>query len=88
MLTECDVACASLNPLYVEDDWSQGEMNSAQNKDDQIRSLDRRVYKPIAVDSLIWLRKRLLQLETEMRWEDRLSLFEEFFPNDAMVGKA
>ena len=87
MLTECDAACASLSPPYVEDDWLHGEMNSAQNKDDLVRSLERRAYKPIAVDSLIWLRKRLLQLETEMRWEDRLSLFEEFFPNNAMVGR-
>ena len=86
MLTGCDASCKSVNRPYVEVDGLFSEMNSAQNKDDLIRSLQRMAYKPIAVDSLIWHKKRLLQLEKDMRWEDRLSLFEEFYPNDAMVG--
>jgi len=86
MLTGCDASCTSVNCPYVEVDGLFSEMNSAQNKDDLIRSLQRMAYKPIAVDSLIWHKKRLLQLEKDMRWEDRLSLFEEFYPNDAMVG--
>ena len=88
MLTECEPACTSVGVPYFEVNPVHLGMNSAQNKDDLVRSLQRMAYKPIAVDSLIWHRKRLLQLEKDMRWEDRVSLFEEFFPNDAMVGTA
>ena len=88
MLTERDAGCTSVRTPYVEDIQLHLAMNSAQNKDDLVRSLQRTAYKPIAVDSLIWHKKRLLQLEKSMRWEDRLSLFEEFYPNDAVMGRA
>ena len=45
---------------------------------------DRKIHKPIDVDTLIWVRQRLMRLEVEMRWADRICVFEEFFPNDAI----
>ena len=59
-------------------------MNSYQNKDDWVRAQRQKFHKPIDVDTLIWVRQRLMRLEVEMRWADRICVFEEFFPNDAI----
>ena len=45
----------------------------------------RQVHKPIDVDTLMWVRHRLMRFEVEMRWADRICVFEEFFPNDAIT---
>ena len=60
-------------------------MNSSQNKDDWIRVQKQKVHKPIDVDTLMWVRHRLMRFEVEMRWADRICVFEEFFPNDAIT---
>ena len=60
-------------------------MNSYRNKDDWIRAQKQKVHKPIDVDTLIWVRHRLMCFEVEMRWADRICMFEEFFPNDAVT---
>ena len=60
-------------------------MNSYQNKDDWVRAQKQRVHKPIDVDTLMWVRHRLMRFEVEMRWADRICVFEEFFPNDAIT---
>ena len=60
-------------------------MNSYQNKDDWIRMQKQKVHKPIDVDTLMWVRHRLMRFEVEMRWADRICVFEEFFPNDAIT---
>ena len=60
-------------------------MNSFQSKDDWVRAQKHKVNKPIDVDTLMWVRRRLMRFEVEMRWADRICLFEEFFPNDAMI---
>ena len=39
----------------------------------------------IDLETLMWVRNRLMRLEVEMRWADRICLFEEFFPNDALI---
>ena len=41
--------------------------------------------QPIDVDTLMWVRNRLMRLEVEARWADRICVFEEFFPNDAII---
>ena len=33
----------------------------------------------------MWVRHRLMRFEVEMRWADRICVFEEFFPNDAIT---
>ena len=60
-------------------------MNPPQNKDDWVRAQKLKVHKPIDVDTLMWVRQRLMRFEVEMRWEDRICVFEEFFPNDAIT---
>ena len=60
-------------------------MNPSQNRDDWVRTQRQKVNKPIDVDTLMWVRNRLMRLEVEMRWADRICLFEEFFPNDALI---
>jgi hypothetical protein len=60
-------------------------MNSYQNKDDWVRAQKQKVHKPIDVDTLMWVRHRLMRFEVEMRWADRICVFEEFFPNDAIT---
>ncbi|QNI42537.1 hypothetical protein SynA1528_01507 [Synechococcus sp. A15-28] len=61
------------------------EMNPPQNKDDWVRAQKLKVHKPIDVDTLMWVRQRLMRFEVEMRWADRICVFEEFFPNDAIT---
>ena len=60
-------------------------MNSYQNKDDWVRAQKQKVHKPSDVDTLMWVRQRLMRFEVEMRWADRICVFEEFFPNDAIT---
>ena len=60
-------------------------MNSHQNKDDWVRAQKQKVHKPFDVDTLMWVRHRLMRFEVEMRWADRICVFEEFFPNDAIT---
>ena len=60
-------------------------MKAFQNRDEWVRTQRHKVNKPIDVDTLMWVRSRLLRLEVEARWSDRICLFEEFFPNDAMI---
>lgn len=60
-------------------------MNPPPNKDDWAKAQQRKINKPIDTDTLIWARNRLMRLEVESRWDDRISLFEEFFPNDAVI---
>ena len=60
-------------------------MNPPQNKDDWVRAQKLKVHKPIDVDTLMWVRQRLMRFEVEMRWADCICLFEEFFPNDAIT---
>ena len=60
-------------------------MNPPPKKDDWAKAQQRKINKPIDTDTLIWARNRLMRLEVESRWDDRISLFEEFFPNDAVI---
>ena len=60
-------------------------MNPSQSRDDWVRTQRQKVNKPIDVDTLMWVRNRLMRFEVEMRWADRICLFEEFFPNDAII---
>ena len=83
MLTEGDVSCVVEQHLYVKRTLGHF-MNSYQNKDDWVRAQRQKIHKPIDVDTLIWVRHRLMRLEVEMRWADRICVFEEFFPNDAI----
>ena len=85
MLTECDAVCTLENEVYLVDASAFLPMNAFQNRDEWIRSQRHKVNKPIDVDTLMWVRNRLMRLEVEARWSDRICLFEEFFPNDAMV---
>ena len=60
-------------------------MNSSQSKDDWVKAQQHKFHKPIDVDTLMWVRNRLMRLEVEARWADRICVFEEFFPNDAII---
>ena len=75
---------APLNRVLKLWELSAASMNSYQNKDDWVRAQRQKIHKPIDVDTLIWVRQRLMRLEVEMRWADRICVFEEFFPNDAI----
>ena len=60
-------------------------MQLPQNKGDWVRAQQRKLNQPIDLDTLLWVRNRMMRLEEESRWADRIRLFEEFFPNDAMI---
>ena len=60
-------------------------MNSSQSKDDWVKAQQHKFHKPIDVDTLMWVRNRLMRLEVEARRADRSCVFEEFFPNDAII---
>lgn len=85
MLTQCEAAGAQSLPSYRM--WTSvlGAMNSSQNRDDWVRAQHHKFNKPIDVDTLMWVRNRLMRLEVEARWADRICVFEEFFPNDAII---
>ena len=76
---------APLNSFLTLLELAVSSMNSYQNKDDWIRAQKQKVHKPIDVDTLMWVRHRLMRFEVEMRWADRICVFEEFFPNDAIT---
>ena len=50
-----------------------------------MKAQQHKIHKPIDVDTLMWVRNRLMRLEVEARWADRICVFEEFFPNDAII---
>jgi len=85
MLTECGAACAPQCCFYGWCAFSGIVVNSFQSKDGWARAQQRKVNQPIDLDTLMWVRNRLMRLEVEMRWADRICLFEEFFPNDALI---
>ena len=85
MLTECGAACEQQYRFYGWSAVSKMVVNSFQNKDGWARAQQRKVNQPIDLDTLMWVRNRLMSLEVEMRWADRICLFEEFFPNDALI---
>lgn len=60
-------------------------VNPSSNKDDWVKTQRRKYNQPIDIDSLMWVRNHLTRLEAEKRWADRISVFEEFFPNDAII---
>ena len=60
-------------------------MQHPQNKADWVKAQRRKLNQPIDLDTLLWVRNRMMRLEGEARWSDRIRLFEEFFPNDAMI---
>ena len=60
-------------------------MQLPQNKGDWVRAQQRKLNQPIDLDTLLWVRNRMMRLEVEARWADRIRLFEESFPNDAMI---
>jgi len=60
-------------------------MQLPQNKGDWVRAQQRKLNQPIDLDTLLWVRNQMRRLEVEARRADRIRLFEEFFPNDAMI---
>ena len=85
MLTQCEGAGAQSRHPYGVDRSVFATMNSSQSKDDWVKAQQHKFHKPIDVDSLMWVRNRLMRLEVEARWADRICVFEEFFPNDAII---
>ena len=85
MLTQCEAAGAQRCHPYGMGRSVLVVMNSAQSKDDWVKAQQHKFHKPIDVDTLMWVRNRLMRLEVEARWADRICVFEEFFPNDAII---
>ena len=85
MLTKCVAACVPRHTFYGDGMVRDCSMNSSQNKDDWVKAQQHKFNKPIDVDTLMWVRNRLMRLEVEARWADRICVFEEFFPNDAII---
>jgi hypothetical protein len=85
MLTQCEAHGAEGRHPYGVDRSVFAVMNSAQSKDDWVKAQQHKFHKPIDVDTLMWVRNRLMRLEVEARWADRICVFEEFFPNDAII---
>ena len=85
MLTQCEAACAQILASYGVATSVLATMNSSQSKDDWVKAQQHKFHKPIDVDTLMWVRNRLMRLEVEARWADRICVFEEFFPNDAII---
>ena len=85
MLTQCEAAGAHRYHPYGMGRSVFVVMNSSQSKDDWVKAQQYKFHKPIDVDTLMWVRNRLMRLEVEARWADRICVFEEFFPNDAII---
>ena len=85
MLTQCEAAGALSVRPYGVGTFVLVAMNSSQSKDDWVKAQQHKFHKPIDVDTLMWVRNRLMRLEVEARWADRICVFEEFFPNDAII---
>ena len=60
-------------------------MNSSKSKDDWVKAQHHKLHKPIDLDTLMWVRNRLMRVEVEARLADRICVFEEYFPNDAII---
>ena len=43
-----------------------------------VQAQRRKFNQPIDLDTLLWVRNRMMRLEVEARWADRIRLFEEF----------
>ena len=85
MLTQSEAHGAEGRHLFGVERSVSAVMNSAQSKDDWVKAQPHKFHKPIDVDTLMWVRNRLMRLEVEARWADRICVFEEFFPNDAII---
>ena len=85
MLTQCEANGAHRRHPYGKGRSVLVVMNSSQSKDDWVKAQQYKFHKPIDVDTLMWVRNRLMRLEVEARWADRICVFEEFFPNDAII---
>ena len=85
MLTQCEAHGAEGRHPYCVGSSVFAVMNSSQSKDDWVKAQQYKFHKPIDVDTLMWVRNRLMRLEVEARWADRICVFEEFFPNDAII---
>ena len=85
MLTQCEAGGAPSLRSYGTGASVLEAMNSSQSKDDWVKAQQHKFHKPIDVDTLMWVRNRLMRLEVEARWADRICVFEEFFPNDAII---
>ena len=85
MLTQCEANGAHRRHPYGKCRSVLAVMNSAQSKDDWVKAQQHKFHKPIDVDTLIWVRNRFMRLEVEARWADLICVFEEFFPNDAII---
>ena len=85
MLTQCEAHGAERRHPYGVGSSVFAVMNSSQSKDDWVKAQQHKFHKPIDVDTLMWVRNRLMRLEVEARWADRICVFEEFFPNDAII---
>ena len=80
MLTQCEAHGAEGRHPYGVGRSVFAVMNSAQSKDDWVKAQQHKFHKPIDVDTLMWVRNRLMRLEVEARWADRICVFEEFSP--------
>ena len=85
MLTQCEAAGTQRCHPYGMGRSVFAVMNSSQSQDDWVKAQQHKFNKPIDVDTLMWVRNRLMRLEVEARWADRICVFEEFFPNDAII---
>ena len=85
MLTQCEAAGAQRCHPYGGSRLVFAVMNSSQSQDDWVKAQRHKLHKPIDVDTLMWVRNCLMRLEVEARWADRICVFEEFFPNDAII---
>ena len=65
MLTQCEAHGAEGRHPYGVGRSVFGVMNSAQSKDDWVKAQQHKFHKPIDVDTLMWVRNRLMRLEVE-----------------------
>ena len=85
MLTQCEANGAHRRHPYGKGRSVLVVMNSAQSKDDWVKAQRHKFHKPIDVDTLMSVRNRLRRLELAARWAERICVFEDFFPNDAII---
>ena len=85
LLTDCDVSGGLRRAPYLEIADAPVAMHHPDNQGDWVQAQRRKFNQPIDLDTLLWVRNRMMRLEVEARWADRIRLFEEFFPNDAMI---
>lgn len=68
MLTQCEAHGAEGRHPYGVGRSVFAVMNSSQSKDDWVKAQQHKFHKPIDVDTLMWVRNRLMRLEVEARW--------------------